>query len=559
MALVKIEVAVDGVQGPLYENVMARLLLNLQKNNGRLQANAIRRLHKQAQNDIRSALAPFGYYNPVIHSRLKNQNGTWLATYTIEKGPPVRVKKISLKVTGAGVNNKGLITALSRFPLKEGAILNQDEYEQGKKTLINTAFNEGLLDATFSQHTLLINPKTNSASVKLALETGKQYVFGKTSSTQQMLKQEIINRFIPYKIGEPYNPAKLFELQAILYKTNYFSRVVVRGHIDKAKNLLIPVELELTIPERLNKYNLGLGYATNTGIRGKIDWFNRLFNDKGHQVNASFQLAQRENTISLNYNLPQGNPRYNKLIYSLAYQDKNWDVTSTRLLTAAVSREHSSPRFKFSAGLEFRDELYDVGNTSGRSTLMVPSLNWGVVLADDILNTQNGLQASIEMLGALKETGSDATFLKTSISGKAIISPLDKWRLIGRGSLGGTLVDTINSLPPSLRFYTGGDMSIRGYSYRSIGTKDSAGAVIGGRYLVVGSIEVERIIRNQWSIAAFWDGGSATDDLKLDFYQGIGLGVRFRLPFGQIRFDLASAVSEDGHPLRVHFSIGGDL
>ncbi len=163
------------------------------------------------------------------------------------------------------------------------------------------------------------------------------------------------------------------------------------------------------------------------------------------------------------------------------------------------------------------------------------------------------------LLGGVEGVVFDATFLQATLSGKAIISPFDQWRLIGRGSLGATAVDAIDVLPPSLRFYTGGDNTLRGYGYKSIGTRDSSGEIIGGKYLVLGSIEVEKTVYEQWSLAAFWDVGTATDDLNLNFHQGVGCGVRFRLPFGQIRLDVASAITEDGNPLRLHFMVGGDL
>ncbi|EKD34554.1 MAG: hypothetical protein ACD_75C02284G0001 [uncultured bacterium] len=83
--------------------------------------------------------------------------------------------------------------------------------------------------------------------------------------------------------------------------------------------------------------------------------------------------------------------------------------------------------------------------------------------------------------------------------------------------------------------------------------------MIGGRYMVVGSVELERVVYKEWSVATFWDGGTATDDLSLNFFQGVGAGIRFRLPFGQIRLDVASAVTEDDTPFRVHFTVGGDL
>jgi len=558
-ATVTLNVTVTGVSGPLYENVMARLAINVQKDSERLTPAAIRRLHRQAEKDIGAALAPFGYYKPTIGSSLKKDGDTFQAEYTIDKGPPVLVREVMLQLTGQGQTNAQLLRAIARFPVKVGDILDQESYEQGKKRLIYLARSEGFLDAAFTERSLRINPETNTAAVQLILDSGRQYLFGETTAIQDILDQALLSRYLPYAAGDPYNPAKLFELQSILYRTDFFSRVVVRGQTDQVEDFHVPVDIELTAPEHLNKYTLGIGYATDTGIRGKVDWSNRLYNSKGHKASAGFQLSELENIVSLRYDIPQSDPRYNKLVYSLGYQDKQWDDTDTQLLTAAVAHEYSGPRFNLSGGLELRDEVYDVGNTSGDSTLLVPSVKAGRVWADDVLYTKRGLQASVGFLGGVKGLVSDVNFLQAVVSGKAIISPIEAWRVIGRGSLGATFVDSIDSLPPSLRFYTGGGGTIRGYSHKSIGTKDSSGAVIGGRYLVVGSIELERVVAENWSLATFWDVGTATDDLSLDFSQGVGAGVRFRLPFGQIRLDLASGLSEDGSPLRIHLTVGGDL
>ncbi|MGB3211697.1 MAG: autotransporter assembly complex family protein [Desulforhopalus sp.] len=559
MASIALDVAVTGVDDPLYKNVLARLNINLQKNNPQLQSNTIRRLHRQAQEDIRSALAPYGYYNPVIKGALERDGEKYSARYIIDKGPPVIVQNVVVELTGSGRKNETLLTAVSMFFIRKGAVLNQEVYEQEKKKLVYVALSEGYLDAAYTERALRINRKNNSASVYLVLDSGRQYLFGETTSTQQILKQELLDRYLPYKEGEPYNPAKLFEMQSILNRTDYFSRVRVRGETDEAENFHVPVEIELTAPENLNKYSLGLGYATDTGIKGKVDWSNRLLNNRGHKMSGSFQLAELENIISLRYDIPRSDPRYNKLVHNFAYQDRQWDDTDTQLFTAAVSHEYKGPRFSLSGGLEFRDEMYDVGDTSGDSTLLVPSLKAGAVWADDIVNTQKGLQASLGILGGLDGLVSDVSFLQATVNSKVIISPFEDWRLIGRGTFGATLVDSIDSLPPSLRFYTGGDSTVRGYSFRSIGPKDSSGAVVGGRYLLVGSVELERVVAENWSLATFWDVGTATDDLSIDFSQGAGAGVRYRLPFGQIRLDLASGFSEDGSPVRVHLTVGGGM
>jgi len=560
LSTVAVDVKVTGVKAPLHDNIMARLTLYLQRNSERLQDGMIRRLHKQAPEDIRAALAPFGYYHPQIKSSLHNTEKGWVAEYAVEKGEPVLIETISIQITGDGEHHGRLNEAVRKFPLKEGDILDQQAYEKGKRELTRIANGEGFLDAVFTTRALKIDREKNIANINLILNTGEQYLFGETTTDTFVIKQELLEKYLPYKAGDPYNPAKLFELQSILYQTDYFSKVEVWGMTALAKNKRIPVRIDLTAPEKLNKYSFGVGYGTDTGARGKIDWSNRLWNSRGHKISGSVQVAELENLISLKYDVPRrANPRYDKIVHNIAYQDKQWEDTSTRLFTAAVSREYSGPRFKFGAGLEMHDEVYDVGDTSGDSSLLIPSLNGGFTFADDILNTKNGIQASMGLLGAAEGFISDTSFLQGTVNGKAIFTPLDGWRLIGRGSLGATLVDSIDSLPPSLRFYTGGDTTIRGYAYKSIGTTDSSGTVIGGKYLVVGSIELERQIDQHWSVASFWDGGTATDDLSLNFSQGAGGGIRFRLPFGQIRLDIASAITENGNPVRFHLTVGGDF
>lgn len=559
-AAVPLEVEISGITEPLLGNVNARLGILLHKDKPQLHVGAMRRLHHLAEEDIRSALAPFGYYSPVVRGSLVWKDGIWYARYDIHPGQPVLIDKVDVRLLGEGRENGSLREALSAFSLKKGDILDQQRYEQEKKRLINVAFGEGFLQASFSKRSLRIDRDRNSGDISLFLDSGPQYRFGSTVSRQLILDGDLLQRYLPFQPGDPYRPAKLFELQSILYQTSYFSRVAVRGQVDRAGDLAIPVEIDVEGPLHRNKYSLGMGYATDTGARVKVDWDNRLFNSAGHQANASLLVGQLESVLAFHYRLPlHRDPRHQTLTGSLAYQDKEWRSTTTQLFTAALSRDYSDSRYRLGGGLELRDEIYDVGETSGESLLLLPSFNVGAVFSDDLLNTKNGLQISLGVVGGVEGIVSDVNFVQATANGKAIVSPLPDWRLIGRGSLGAIAVDSIDSLPPSLRFYTGGDNSLRGYGYKSIGTRDVAGANIGGRYLVEGSIEAERTVYNQWSLAAFWDVGTATDDLNLNFFQGVGGGVRFRLPFGQIRLDVASAISEDGNPLRFHFMVGGDF
>jgi translocation and assembly module TamA len=112
-----------------------------------------------------------------------------------------------------------------------------------------------------------------------------------------------------------------------------------------------------------------------------------------------------------------------------------------------------------------------------------------------------------------------------------------------------------------VRFFAGGDTSVRGYAYKSLGPTDPFGNVVGGENLLVGSIELDQLIADNWALAAFIDSGNAYDELKeFDTATGVGVGIRWFSPLGPIRFDVAVPL-EQGAPddYRIHITLGPDL
>lgn len=555
---VTVEVVVEGVEDNLNENVLARMELYLRRESPNLSEEDVQYLFNKAEGDIRSALAPYGYYDPTMNSTLSPEGDEeFKAVFTIEPGEPVRITKLEVKVEGAGEEPLG--TMVNSFPLKVGNVLDQEKYELGKKRITVAATRRGFMKAHFTVRELRIHRMNKTAEIYLTLNTGPQFMFGETTFEGGYLRPELLLKYLPYKAGDPYRPAQLIELQKHLYKTDFFSRVVVDGQVKGAVDNVVPVKVSINIPEFLNRYSVGIGYATDTGARARFEWRNRLLNSRGHQMGIAVQASEYDNNLVINYSVPWRDPKRDSLVYNIGYYDQTWDDTDTELFSAGFSLEHKGEWIRHGLSVDFRNEDYTVGVTSGSSVLIMPTYTGNVIWADDLLHTKYGLDVSLSVSGASESVMSDASFLKYVLNGKTIITLLPGLRFIGRGSIGATLVDDINDLPPSLRFYAGGDQSIRGYGYKELGTKDSSGAVVGGRYLAIASGEIEKNLTESWSVAAFWDVGNATDDLSLDFEQGVGGGVRYRLPFGQVRFDLASAITENGSPFRLHLTVGADL
>ena len=134
-----------------------------------------------------------------------------------------------------------------------------------------------------------------------------------------------------------------------------------------------------------------------------------------------------------------------------------------------------------------------------------------------------------------------------------------KTRVLARLDLGGTLTSKLRELPPSIRYFAGGDQSVRGYAYRSLGPVDGVGDVIGGRVLAVASVEMDQQVFHRFMVAGFFDVGNAMDSANWNTEQGLGGGIRWLSPVGLVRLDLAVALSESGNPLRLHITVGPDL
>jgi translocation and assembly module TamA len=134
------------------------------------------------------------------------------------------------------------------------------------------------------------------------------------------------------------------------------------------------------------------------------------------------------------------------------------------------------------------------------------------------------------------------------------------WRLSIQSRLktGFTLQQgSFEELPASIRFFAGGDRSVRGYAYQSLGPKDSSGDVIGGKNILVASLELDRAILSDWGVAAFFDIGNAFNSFdSITLFKGAGVGVRYYTKIGALRLDLARQIGIPNPGFRVHFTVG---
>jgi translocation and assembly module TamA len=111
-----------------------------------------------------------------------------------------------------------------------------------------------------------------------------------------------------------------------------------------------------------------------------------------------------------------------------------------------------------------------------------------------------------------------------------------------------------DGIPSDFLFRAGGDQSVRGYAYQSLGVREGE-AIVGGRWLAVASVEYVRWLTPQWGAAVFIDTGDAADTLDaLEPVQGYGVGARWKSPVAPLNLDIAYGQEAEG--VRLHFSVG---
>jgi translocation and assembly module TamA len=550
-------VELEGVDGEVAANVLAYLTLDEEPCDAQIAR--IEQQRAAAPTRIRQALEVFGYYEPRIESRLDTARDCWHVTFTIAPGEPVRIRGLDLRLTGEAVTDAQFAAARVGADLKEGGVLRHAAYEALKTRWADLARERGYVDATFVANRIDVYPEQHAAEIVLHFDSGNRYVFGAVDIRQDVLVEPLVRSYVPFHAGEPYDARKLTELYVVLADSGFFRNIDVRSLEPDRDGRSIPVEIVLTPGTRL-QISYGVGFSTDTGPRLRFTRNNRRFNENGHQFGVVAQLSPVISGVTANYRLPIAASRSEWLILDTGMKREETDTATSKSLELGARRVRERPGdWTRTQMLMLQVEDFVVADERGRSNLLMPGIDWTRTRADSPIRPHAGSKLQLDLRGATDAVFSDTTFFQASAEGKWIWSLPRGARLIVRGKVGTTAKSSFAALPPSVRFFAGGDNSVRGYDFKSLGPVDATGKVIGGSSLAEGSFEFEQPLRSRWSMAWFVDAGNAFEGSHVAAKSAAGIGGRWQSPLGPIRIDLAHPFDDPATRWRVHISLGPDL
>ncbi|MFV8454818.1 autotransporter assembly complex protein TamA [Vibrio owensii] len=552
-AYADVSLTIKGIDGALEDNVNA-YLSSIPEDD----YSTSLRFQARLEQSITEALNALGYYHAKISYTITKDNDELIVN--VKPGEPVRIKKMDVVISGEAEKDEEFTNLINKSRLKEGRILNQGEYDALKSGIRNLALQRGYFNGDFKLSRLEIVPELNEANVRLHYDSGIRYHFGTVEILGSQIWEDRVDSLRPFKTGEPYLVSEVGEYNQNLSNTDWFSSVFVEpdlSKLDDGRDLPIKVSLA---PAAKNQLETGIGYSTDTGVRGTLKWKKPWVSARGHSFDTALSLSKPEQTITAGYKIPLDDVLHE--YYQLQFGLKHLDNRDTESLESNLAVE--------------RHWITDGG---WHKTLYVRHLyeNFSQGLQEDgVQFVLPGASFSrTRTRGGNMPMWGDKQSVTVEYGDPALLSETRVLRLLGRTSWirgigqnhrglfrlegGANITDEFEKLSPSLRFFAGGDNNIRGYGYESISPTDASGALTGAKYMVTSTLEYQYRVHGNWWGAVFYDIGDAFNETPV-WKSGAGVGIRWASPVGPVSFDFAWGLDTEPDPeFRIHFSLGPEL
>ncbi|MCX8891254.1 autotransporter assembly complex protein TamA [Vibrio parahaemolyticus] len=552
-AYADVSLKLKGIDGALEDNVKAYLSSIPEKD-----YSTSLRFQARLDQSITEALNALGYYHAKISYSISEGNDELIVN--IHKGLPVKIKVMDVVISGEAKEDEEFANLIAKSPLKVGRILNQGEYDSLKSGIRNLALQRGYFNGDFKLNKLEVIPELNEANVRLHYDSGIRYHFGPVEITGSQIWENRVESMRPFEIGEPYLVSDVGEYNQNLSNTDWFSSVFVEPDLSKLEDgRELPIKVSLA-PAAKNQIETGIGYSTDTGVRGTLKWKKPWVSARGHSFNTALSLSKPEQTITAGYKIPLDDVL--REYYQLQFGLKHLDNRDTESLESNLAVE--------------RHWLTDGG---WHKTVYVRHLyeNFSQGLQDDGVQfvLPGATFSRTRVRGGSMPMWGDKQSVTVEYGDPALLSETRVLRLLGRSSWirgigenhrglfrlegGANITEEFEKLSPSLRFFAGGDNNIRGYGYESISPVDESGALTGAKYILSSTLEYQYRVYGNWWAATFYDIGDAFNDTP-EWKSGAGVGIRWASPVGPVSFDFAWGLDDKpNNEFRIHFSLGPEL
>ena len=554
------EIQVRGLENEALDNVLSYAdALSITKDDA--PGITTTRIRKAAQ----TALQALGYYKPKISIATK-RNASELSTVTlsIEPGPRVHLVSADVELSGEAAHDPDFIKLVRTIPA-EAAPLNHKQFDDFISNLTSLALQKGFFDGKFTTCELGVSPSARKAIWRVHYDSGQRYRFGKFQFEGSQIDNQYLQNIRPFEDGVPYSSELLGQYNSALSQTGWFSSVVLEPEFDHARKL-DSKSLDFTgrvVPKKRNQVEVGLGISTDTGPHFSLGWNKPWINRHGHSFTSEITGSKEEQTLDFSYKIPRkSSPIDQYYLLQGGYKHTDLNDTKSNKVSLAASRVHLlDSGWQRSVNLHWLVDNFTQASVSNTTMTIYPGLSFARTRSRGGAMPDWGDSQRYSLDVANGIWGSDVDFIMFQASNTWIRTLAQRHRFVLRASGGFIKSDDFDAVPPDLRFFAGGDHSIRGYDYKSISPKNSAGELTGASKMLTGTLEYQYNIKGKWWGAIFMDAGDAIRDMsQFDLKTGFGVGIRWGSPIGPVKLDIARAIGDsEKNDVQFYIGLGAEL
>ncbi len=521
----------------------------------------LERLARQVRAGGIEVLAAEGWFAARIDAQVEalDLDDRWRLRVRIAGGTVARVTAIDLQFDGvvAGEGGQDLASrdqAREAFGLAPGARFRSADWEAAKQAVLRRLQVQRFPAARIVSSRADVDPISGAVELQVRYDSGPEYRFGALRLPDvERVNPVVVERMNRIRSGDVYSEAALVELQTRLQQSQYFAFVNVSVDPERGNPSALPIDVQVTAA-RHYLLEAGIGYNTDTGPRASLQYEDRAIFGSDVQWRNLFRLDAREQTVASELRGPVDERGWQLALRAgVGFQDYSGLAVHAQTLT--LERSKSEGRIERIVTLQaVRSNESPEAAESALKRALAPGYAWRYRDFDNPLDPRRGFELTARLSGGMRAAGSDVNFVR-SFGRLVTVQPVGGDNsLVLRAEAGVVSAPSRDHVPAEFLFRIGGDQSLRGYRYLSIGPREG-NAVVGGRYEAIVGAEWIHWVSPTLGVAAFHERGDAVDR-SADFHwnPAWGVGVRWRSGIGPINADIAWG--ESVNSVRLHLSLG---
>lgn len=514
-------------------------------------------LRTKAIDQAKEAAATEGFFSAHVDVDVDRAASPAAVTLRVVPGPQATVAAANIGVTGAATTDAEGEATIARikgeWPLPPGTAFRQSLWQDAKSRAVTTLAGSAFAAAKLASSEARVDPNANSVDIDVTIDSGPIFHVGDLDiEGLSRYPADLVRHYRAQKRGDRYSVAALDQFVRRLNGTGYFASVHAAVDADPAKAADAPVRVSV-IEAPPKKLEAGFGYSTDTAFRANVSYRDVDVFERALQMHVEARVESKLQNASLRFIEPPAANGWSRTTFARVERtDISGLVTQTAATGLRMISLDERNQWQYGAALYF-DREQPTGFAPGGSRALYVDVERAWRRVDDLAAPTKGYivlaQAGVGIPGA-STRGFERVIVRS-----ALWQPLGpRWSFTARAEAGAVLAGDRVDIPSELLFRTGGDTTVRGYAFESLGLKQGD-VVLPVRYYTVTSVEVTRWINDSLGIATFVDAGNAFDELS-DFHLavGYGIGARVKTPIGPFRLDVA--YGEQSRQVRLHFSVG---